>query len=215
MRATTAPGYAARRAEDYPDDPGIRLTGECDAPLATALTSWSGCTASSPLVLVQTSGLARIRRASGFTTLPDGAGDDQILVHADFLPALRILDEAAQQHDVELRLNQTFRVAGAPVDGAVVPPATRSQHLIGHAVDVNIVLDDRLFTSDMLKGELPPRIQAFIQSVKAKGLRWGGDFNQRDTVHFDLRVPDDSEDYDMNYFFCQHGFGQPGSIRPA
>lgn len=201
--------------EDYPEPSGIQLNGECDASSATALEGWSGCAASSPLVLVRASALARIRRANGFTTLPQGAGDDQILVHADFLPALRILDEAAQQHGVELRLNQAFRVAGAPVSGAVVPPATRSQHLIGRAVDVNIVLNGQLFTSDMLKGELPPEIQAFIQSVKSQGLRWGGDFAQKDTVHFDLRVPDDSEDYEMEYFFCQNGFGRPGSIRLA
>jgi len=53
-------------------------------------------------------------------------------------PATGTIEEASKA-GVVLHLNQTFRREGVPPAGAVVPPATRSQHLVSHAADLNIV----------------------------------------------------------------------------
>ena len=64
-------------------------------------------------------------------------GNDDLIVDAGFLKGLADLNRAATGANVKLFINQAFRVEGVSVGGAVVPPATKSQHLIGHAIDCN------------------------------------------------------------------------------
>ncbi|MBK1662158.1 M15 family metallopeptidase, partial [Paracraurococcus ruber] len=196
--------------DSAPADPAVAVNGTCDAPTLAALRRWAteGLRATMPLLRVKTARFRHIARAAGFKTLDyPGAADDEVLVNAAFLPGLDALDAAAEATGVRLLLNQAFRLEGAAVAGAVVPPATRSQHLIGHAVDLNILAGGVTITSGMMAaGSIPQPARDFIAAAKRAGLRWGGDFGRPDPVHFDLRVPDDSPDYDLAYFFCQHLF---------
>ena len=157
---------------------------------------------------------ANIERAGTFTTLiyPSAAGDE-VLVSGDF-GGLDILDRVAGQQKVQLRLNQTFRVRGVAPHGAVVAPATRSQHLVGHAVDLNIVVGATVVTSGLLNSpKAPKEAMALVDAVKKQGLRWGGDFRAVDPPHFDQPVPLPAENYDMNFFFCQRAYAEMHALR--
>lgn len=117
-----------------------------------------------------------------------------VVADADFLPALRQLEQLAAGHDLTLYVTHAARLQRQTLADAVVRPATRSNHLVGHAIDCNVRSRGRLYRSVELGdgGSLPAPIRAFLDAVRAHGtLRWGGDFG--DPVHFDdalnLRAP--------------------------
>ena len=117
-----------------------------------------------------------------------------VVADADFLPALGQLEQLAAGHDLTLYVTHAARLQRQTLADAVVRPATRSNHLVGHAIDCNVRSGGRLYRSVELGdgGSLPAPIRAFLDAVRAHGtLRWGGDFG--DPVHFDdalnLRAP--------------------------
>jgi hypothetical protein len=108
----------------------------------------------------------------------------------DFFSCLDRLNELATSCDLEIFVTSSTREPGRNVDGAIVKPAARSNHLVGHAIDMNLRCDDQLFTSADLKRsnlpKLPAEIRDFIGRVQTdETLRWGGDFNPEDPVHID------------------------------
>ncbi len=115
---------------------------------------------------------------------------NELRADLDFFPCLDRLNDFAKQCDVELFVTSSTRDPGRPVRGAIVPPASRSNHLIGHAVDVNLKSTSGFFNSTALKRDnlpnLPAEIRAFIEFVRNDGeMRWGGDFRNEDPVHID------------------------------
>ena len=114
------------------------------------------------------------------------------------------LNRLAKDNNVVVRLNQTLRVLGTSPKGAVVTPAKKSQHYIGHAIDCNI-LDGRSFntSSDFKSSKQTKNAISFIEDAKRSGLRWGGDFRPVDTPHFDKNVSASSFDYDAKHYFNQ------------
>jgi hypothetical protein len=115
---------------------------------------------------------------------------NELRADADFFPSLDRLNGFAADCDVEIFVTSSTREPGRTVTGAIVPPASRSNHLIGHAIDMNVRFDGRLFDSTALKRDtlsnLPAAVREFIELVRADAtLRWGGDFNPEDPVHFD------------------------------
>lgn len=200
----------------YPANAGIAVTGQCNAATGQELLSWIAglFRATSLLVRVKMSRFANTSRAGTFTTLAyPSAADDEVLISGDF-GGLDVLDRVAGQQKVQLRLNQTFRVQGIAPRGAVVAPATRSQHLVGHAVDLNIVVGTTVVTSGLLNSiKAPKEATAFVDAVKKQGLRWGGDFRATDPPHFDQPVASSTEDYEMNFFFCQRPYAEMHALR--
>jgi peptidoglycan hydrolase-like protein with peptidoglycan-binding domain len=196
-------------------DPGA--SGVCTADLAGHLIDWQSgpFLATTPLVRLNLAGFSNIRVAPTFTVLAyPAAQHGEILIHADFAAAIAILNTQAAAHGVTLLINQTFRSAEIPPSGAIVPPAQKSQHLIGHAVDLNIKDGDVLNTSSSFaSGTATSAARAFISAAKSSGLRWGGDFTPADPVHFDDFVHPDSDAYAMDYFFAQHCFRQGHPMR--
>jgi hypothetical protein len=144
---------------------------------------------------------ARRARAAPAAPLPPPACDiriyrndrftgNELRADADFFPSLDRLNRFAADCDVEIFVTSSTREPGRTVAGAIVPPATRSNHLVGHAIDMNVRFDGRLFDSQALKRDnlpnLPAAVREFIEMVRAHAtLRWGGDFNPEDPVHFD------------------------------
>lgn len=134
---------------------------------------------------------------SQFTVLTEYNGNNvkgfrwrQVLIHKDFLPFARQVDKSAQSNDLTAIIMQGFRSHDAKISNTVVTPATKSNHLAGHALDLNIRYQDRTYVStDLKKGnlpQLPEAIEYFIQSIQEnKTLRWGGDFYHEDPVHID------------------------------
>lgn len=111
-------------------------------------------------------------------------------VDVDFVPALERVAQYAQQHGLKVWVTSSIRNLNNQIAGAIVKPASKSCHHIGHAIDMNLQLDGRLYNSRKLRrdnlGNLPEPIQAFIEAIRADdNLRWGGDFNNQDPVHID------------------------------
>ncbi|MDG5816591.1 RHS repeat-associated core domain-containing protein, partial [Chitinispirillales bacterium ANBcel5] len=76
------------------------------------------------------------------------------------------------------------------VAGAIVPPATNSNHHAGHAIDMNILYNKKLYRAVDLNPNnikrLPQSVQNFINDIRNDSkLRWGGDFSPTDPVHID------------------------------
>lgn len=115
----------------------------------------------------------------------------EVWADMDFFASLDAIHSAAAASGVFVHVTSSFRQAGHTVDGAIVPPAVTSNHLAGHAIDMNVEYTDagghRVLASKGILSQdpLPAPVAAFITAVKAAGLRWGGDFQQRDVVHLD------------------------------
>ena len=107
----------------------------------------------------------------------------------DFSPALDKLNDLARSRVVQVHVTSSFRDAGQVLAGTVVDPARASNHLVGHAIDLNLRSASGFFNSSRLRRanhpSLPDEIRGFLQDVRQAGLRWGGDFDPEDPVHID------------------------------
>lgn len=111
-----------------------------------------------------------------------------VLADVEFFDSLQRIEQFAASDNLELFVTSSARLQGAPIGGAIVPPASRSNHLVGHAIDMNLLFKGQLFNGAALDNSnfnnLPASIQTFIQNIRNDPtLRWGGDFN--DPVHID------------------------------
>lgn len=114
----------------------------------------------------------------------------QVLVHRDFVPALQQIDRLAAENNIAVAIINAYRRKNQDLSRTVVRPASRSNHLAGHAIDMNLKHRGHYYTSDDLKNEnqsrLPGEIQTFLKALKKyPGARWGGDFIPQDPVHVD------------------------------
>ncbi|MFH1155486.1 MAG: M15 family metallopeptidase [Pseudomonadota bacterium] len=114
----------------------------------------------------------------------------QILVHREFVPFLKALEERAWTSGLDIVVTGSYRKPEARLSDTVVAPATRSNHLAGHAIDLNVRHAGHLYESrDLGKGSwdsLPFEVRTFFDEVrKIPPFRWGGDFTQEDPVHVD------------------------------
>jgi hypothetical protein len=114
----------------------------------------------------------------------------ELRADVDFIPHLDRLNQYALDCQVKVHVTSSAREPGGKVSGAIVKPASRSNHLVGHAIDMNLKSASGFFNSSKLKKSnlpnLPTEIRKFIKLVQSdKVLRWGGDFNKEDPVHID------------------------------
>ncbi|RLA44659.1 MAG: hypothetical protein DRR42_20220 [Gammaproteobacteria bacterium] len=114
----------------------------------------------------------------------------ELRADVDFLPHLDRLNQYALDCAVKIYVTSSAREPGRSVSGAIVPPASRSNHLVGHAIDMNLQSASGFFNSSKLKktnlANLPGEIQDLLNLVKGdEVLRWGGEFNPEDPVHID------------------------------
>ncbi|MPR35932.1 M15 family metallopeptidase [Salmonirosea aquatica] len=106
-----------------------------------------------------------------------------------FVPMLTKINRYAEQADVFVHVTSSFRTS-SNVAGAIVKPATRSNHMAGHAIDMNVIYDNkRQFANSKVLArypEVPDPVRRFIKFIiDDPDLRWGGDFRDRDPVHID------------------------------
>ncbi len=114
----------------------------------------------------------------------------ELRADVDFAPHLDRLNQIAQDCGVKIYVTSSAREPDRGVAGAIVTPAARSNHLVGHAIDMNLQSASGFFNSRKLKrsnfDNLPVEIRDFLNRVRAdEVLRWGGDFNREDPVHID------------------------------
>ena len=119
-----------------------------------------------------------------------GYKDKPVVVDYYFLNCMNQLNTYAKQNNLTLFVTSSFRKANQKVKGAIVPPAKRSNHLAGHAIDMNIESNNKWYDSRLMRRgnlkNLPYNIQNFFNDIrKNKSLRWGGDFSRQDPVHID------------------------------
>jgi len=189
------------------NDAMIFVTGNTDYATARHLKAWvkDGFEVTGTLRVVAFGKFSEFRKSADFDKLDDpSVGDDDMVVHKDFVAGLAAINKAAADAGELFQVNQTLRVAGAPVGGAVVKPASKSQHLIGNAIDFNILHDSKPIHSSKMKwADMPQKAKDFVTAVKAAGLRWGGDFADRDPIHFDAFLDPGGSDFNILYFLNQ------------
>ena len=113
-----------------------------------------------------------------------------VTADVDFVAALNRMNEYARSAEVKLLITQSVRRSDANVDGAIVPPAEKSNHLAGHAIDFNVLYGpnySNLCNSTCLGSiSLPKPVKKFFDSIAADPtLRWGKTFTKVDPVHVD------------------------------
>ncbi|KAJ7357536.1 hypothetical protein OS493_024342 [Desmophyllum pertusum] len=110
-------------------------------------------------------------------------------VHTGFESNIARISGYATKCGVKVLVTSSFRKYGKPISGpTVVPPAIDSNHLVGHAIDMNLYEGGVLCNSKCLVH--PPAqlkgVRCFISSIQRDStLRWGGDFHTKDPVHID------------------------------
>lgn len=105
-----------------------------------------------------------------------------------FVPMLDKINDYAAQANVFLHITSSFRTT-TNVNGAIVPPATFSNHLAGHGIDMNLVFGNGQFANSTVLRKypnVPEPVRKFLKSIiDDPDLRWGGTFNTSDPVHID------------------------------
>jgi peptidoglycan hydrolase-like protein with peptidoglycan-binding domain len=105
-----------------------------------------------------------------------------------FIPSLEKVNQYATDADVYIFVTSSFRTS-TNVNGAIVKPATFSNHLAGHGIDMNLVYGNGQFAnSSVLKKypNVPAPVKKFLKSIiDDPDLRWGGKFRATDPVHID------------------------------
>lgn len=114
----------------------------------------------------------------------------EMRVDVDFIPHLDQLNQYALDCGVNIYITSSTREPGRTVQGNIVKPAARSNHLVGHAIDMNLQSSSGFFNSKKLKKSkfpaLPSEIKKLIKLIRDdETLRWGGDFRPEDPVHID------------------------------
>ena len=114
----------------------------------------------------------------------------ELRADVDFIPHLDRLNQYAMDCDVKIYVTSSAREPGRTVSGAIVPPASRSNHMVGHAIDMNLQSSSGFFNSEKLKksnfANLPAEVQNLLNLIRNDEiLRWGGDFSKEDPVHID------------------------------
>ena len=110
-------------------------------------------------------------------------------VDVGFLAALARLEVSARERGIGVWVTSSFRRMASPVAADVVPPGMHSNHLVGHAIDMNLYYDNRPFNSRDLRRSNWPRIPEalpkFLSWLPEAKLEWGGNFEPAEPGHID------------------------------
>ena len=113
-----------------------------------------------------------------------------VLVDIEFVHQLKKVNEFARDLGLQVHVTSSARQHGVAVGNNIVMPASRSNHLVGHAIDMNLKKDGDFFNSSALRKRAlrrqPKAVRDFIKAIRDDDvLRWGGDFRVEDPVHID------------------------------
>lgn len=120
----------------------------------------------------------------------------------DFITALQKINTYAEQADVYIHVTSSFRTS-SNVAGAIVKPATRSNHMAGHAIDMNVMYSGGKCANSKELAKYPAVAEPVKRFIKAilddRSLRWGGTFSAKDPVHIDDGLNQDMAKWDKRY----------------
>ncbi len=194
----------------------IGITGKLNKASYDELQSWIRASQSvtGDLVRIAFSDFSNIEASSNFKKIVSASvNKDEIVVSSEALQLLKDMNKHAKSKSVTIKINQAFRVHGVKVTGSVVTPATKSQHLIGHAIDCNIVDGGNWNNSLAFKNnKATDNAKKLIKELKKSGYRWGGDFSKADSPHFDKKLVPTEFSYDAKFFLNQRMVSEGHSI---
>ena len=107
-------------------------------------------------------------------------------VDSDFSPYLTRMNGVLKKYNLVYIVTSSLR-RDANVKGAIVTPAKKSNHMVGHAIDGNL-LDPKtntLYNSKKMGDGTGIDDECCNEIAQTTGLRWGNAFNVKDSVHFD------------------------------
>jgi hypothetical protein len=116
------------------------------------------------------------------------------MVHVDFVPFMDMLCQYLKLAECTLHVNSSFRLNSDHIQGAVVKPASHSNHFAGFAIDANVIDSKGKIWSAQEMKQPTAEVLMFINLIRRSSdptkLRWGGDFAAVDNpacdpVHFD------------------------------
>lgn len=116
-----------------------------------------------------------------------GLNNKPILIEEAFAHNLDVMNALLIKHKLICWVTNSFRKENAIINGAIVKPAGRSNHKIGHAIDFNLqsIETKEWFNSAKMKDKKGID-NIFLEEVdKTPELRWGGKFTTQDEVHID------------------------------
>jgi len=164
-------------------------------PAVPAPTPAAAPSAVSPGAAVGGAPASSVANIIEFPFTPVFAGTP-LRIDSDFAGAANGIARLAQELGIVVLVTSSLREPNKAVENAIVTPARFSNHHVGHAIDMNVILNGESFRSKELGRfeSLPQPVQAFLNRVRSDlGLRWGGDFSTPDPVHIDdglnLRKP--------------------------
>lgn len=139
-----------------------------------------------------------------------GYEDKPVIVDSQFLPSMYKIDSYARNNGVIIYVTSSFRTPDQKLTGTIVTPSKRSNHLAGHAIDMNVFYDGVLYDSRVLRksklDNLPSNVKNFINDIrKDKTLRWGGDFKIEDPIHIDDDLNSNPSVWQSRFDACQYG----------
>ncbi len=198
-------------------NPSILISGSLDENTKSELISWRSTNkiVTGDLVRIQFSDLSNCEASPNFKkTSSSKVLEGEMVISKGALALIKNINSFAKNKSITIKINQTFRENKLKVTGAVVSPAQKSQHLIGHALDCNIVDGDNWNNSTTFKNkEETDNAKGLISAMKNLEYRWGGDFTPIDTPHFDLKIDHNTFDYEAKYFFNQRMISLSQEIR--
>ncbi len=127
-----------------------------------------------------------------------------------FVPALDRINEIAQVNNVLIHVTSSLR-SSSNVAGAIVTPAKKSNHMAGHAIDMNIRFGpthtnwaNSKYLKKSNEPNWDPAVAGFINDIRQdSNLRWGGDFRAEDPVHIDDHLNKDLDAWEERYHAVQ------------
>lgn len=119
-----------------------------------------------------------------------------------FIPSLEKVNKYAEEANVQVYVTSSFRTS-TNVQGAIVKPATFSNHMAGHGIDMNVVHTNGKWANSKILAKhpnVPAPVKQFLDAIiNDSGLRWGGLFNTKDPVHIDDHLNKNKAAWEKRY----------------
>lgn len=137
-----------------------------------------------------------------------GLNSQKIMIDPLFYPHLTRLNEYAKSTNVRLLIIDSFRETNAGLTGAIVTPSDRTNHMVGHAIDMNVQYGPNFSktcnsaclrpsnvpansTNEEIVTYVIDEVRPFLELLIADpAFKWGADFKvpKPDPVHIDDRL---------------------------
>lgn len=109
----------------------------------------------------------------------------ECIIDEGFVPVMEHINDVCKKHSFVFIVTSSKR-ASTLVKGAIVQPAQMSNHLVGQAVDGNLLnIKTKEYFNHTKMGDGKGEDDDVIHEIEGVMDRWGGRFKATDTVHFD------------------------------